>query len=348
MNPILKVENIWKRYAAGDDPVVRGVDFELYPGEILALLGPSGCGKTTTLRVIAGFEHAERGRVELNGETLSGDDTFVAPENRGIGIVFQDCALFPHLDVLRNVTFGLKRMSRKRRNEIGHNALEKVGMKGLCRRSPHELSGGQQQRVALARSLAPEPKVILLDEPFSNLDAGLRADMRSEMRQLLKRSGMTAVLVTHDREEALTFADRIAVMNEGRIEQIGDPITIYRRPATAFVAKFLGSTNLIRARAHGDSADTVFGRLPLSHSANGDVLLSVRPEHLAMNHASNGGMAATIVSREFKGHDQVYRVRMGSDEFMVMTDHKGDFEEGDQVTVHPTEIATVLHTEPSE
>ena len=344
MKPILRVDDIWKRFSPDEDAVVRGVSFNLYPGEILALLGPSGCGKTTTLRAIAGFEHVERGRVQLNGEVLTDATRHVPPEKRDIGFVFQDYALFPHLDVLKNVTFGLKGLTRKERQELGHDALDKVGMKGLCERSPHELSGGQQQRVALARSLAAGPKVILLDEPFSNLDAGLRADTRAEVREILKRSGMTAVLVTHDREEALTFADRIAVMNEGRIEQVGDPVTIYREPATAFVAQFLGSTNLIRATAEGLSADTVFGPLALSEEAEGNVLLSIRPEHLAMEHQTSGGATAVIVARQFKGHDQVYRVRLGDEEFFVMTDHKGDFEEGERVSIRPTEPATVLHS----
>ncbi|MCH7960461.1 MAG: ABC transporter ATP-binding protein [Candidatus Hydrogenedentes bacterium] len=347
MTPILTVENIWKRYAPDREPVVCGVDFELYPGEILALLGPSGCGKTTTLRAIAGFEHIEQGRITLNGTVLADKNTHVPPEHRDIGIVFQEFALFPHLNVLKNVAFGLKGMSRKEKNIQAHGALDTVGMKGLCQRNPHELSGGQQQRVALARSLAPGPRIILLDEPFSNLDAGLRAEMRAEVREILKRTGMTAILVTHDREEALTFADRIAVMHDGRIDQIGDPISIYRDPATAFVAQFLGNTNLIPAIAHGDHADTALGTLALSRPASGEVLLSVRPEHLAMTPGTNGGTRATITKREFKGHDQIYRVRVGDHEFVIMTDHKGDFAEGTQVSIHPTEPATVLNA-PSE
>lgn len=342
MKPILRVTDIWKRYEAMDEPVVRGINFELKHGEILSLLGPSGCGKTTTLRLIAGFERAEKGRVFLRDRILADDRTHVRPEARGIGFVFQEYALFPHLDVLHNVQFGLNRLPRKERQRRAREVLDMVGLSGLEKRGAHELSGGQQQRVALARSLAPGPEVILLDEPFSNLDAALRSETRAEVRRILKDNNMSAVLVTHDQEEALSFSDRVAVMNDGRIIQAGKPQTVYRTPATPFVAQFLGTTNIIHAQATGLQARTPLGTLALSREATGDILLSVRPEQLVIQRPANGEATGVIIAREFKGHDQIYRVRYANEDFRVMTDHLCDFQEGDRVTIHTQEPAVVL------
>ncbi len=372
METLLKTTGLTKSFEPSEKVVDR-VSFTVNRNEIFALLGPSGCGKTTTLRIIAGFEHADEGEVILNERTLTrngpaynrpesgaagagGDKTaagngatsthseYLEPEERGIGFVFQDYALFPHLSVIRNVMFGLRKVPRKQREERALEILCMMGLREFRNRSPFELSGGQQQRVALARAIAPTPELILLDEPFSNLDAVLRQSTRDEIRSLLKKAGMTAVLVTHDQEEALSFADRIAVMNNGRIEQIGTPEEVYYRPRTRFVAQFLGTTNLITAEAIGATALTEFGRVNLDRPATGRVTLSIRPEHLTVEKPNRhyDNYLGEIISREFKGHDITYRVRIKARECLVHTDNRHHFRAGDQVNVRPLETAVVL------
>ena len=344
MQPLLSIRNMTKRFVR-NLPVVEDLCFEVYTGEIFALLGPSGCGKTTTLRLIAGFERADAGEICVEGRCFEGSKTHLPPEARDIGIVFQEYALFPHLNVLENVAFGLKKLPAKLRDERAMTVLEMVGMTVFKDRKPHQLSGGQQQRVALARSIAPNPKLILLDEPFSNLDAGLRHSTREEIRVLLKNAGMSAVFITHDREEALCFADRLAVMHDGRIEQIGTPETVYRRPQTPFVADFLGATNLIDGEAEGDCAETPLGRFQIAPSARGKVLLSVRPEHLIMVQSDATGQSngvGEIVMREFKGHDLTYRVKIGAENYVVQTDYCCPLQVGAQVTLRAVEPAVVV------
>ena len=344
MQPLLSIRNMTKRFVR-NLPVVEDLCFEVYTGEIFALLGPSGCGKTTTLRLIAGFERADAGEICVEGRCFEGSKTHLPPEARDIGIVFQEYALFPHLNVLENVAFGLKKLPAKLRDERAMTVLEMVGMTVFKDRKPHQLSGGQQQRVALARSIAPNPKLILLDEPFSNLDAGLRHSTREEIRVLLKNAGMSAVFITHDREEALCFADRLAVMHDGRIEQIGTPETVYRRPQTPFVADFLGATNLIDGEAEGDCAETPLGRFQIAPSARGKVLLSVRPEHLIMVQSDATGQnngVGEIVMREFKGHDLTYRVKIGAENYVVQTDYCCPLQVGAQVTLRAVEPAVVV------
>ena len=344
MQPLLSIRNMTKRFVR-NLPVVEDLCFEVYTGEIFALLGPSGCGKTTTLRLIAGFERADAGEICVDGRCFEGSKTHLPPEARDIGIVFQEYALFPHLNVLENVVFGLKKLPAKLRDERAMTVLEMVGMTIFKDRKPHQLSGGQQQRVALARSIAPNPKLILLDEPFSNLDAGLRHSTREEIRVLLKNAGMSAVFITHDQEEALCFADRLAVMHDGRIEQIGTPETVYRRPQTPFVADFLGATNLIDGEAEGDCAETPLGRFQIAPSARGKVLLSVRPEHLIMVQSDATGQSngvGEIVMREFKGHDLTYRVKIGAENYVVQTDYCCPLQVGAQVTLRAVEPAVVM------
>ncbi len=341
---MLSVSCLSKRFADGALPVVNGLSFEVEAGETFALLGPSGCGKTTALRCIAGFERPDGGTVALGGRALVGDGPPVPPERRGIGFVFQDYALFPHLSVRDNVLFGLGALPRAERGERADDVLRLVGLSGFEQRQPHALSGGQQQRVALARAVAPRPRLLLLDEPFSNLDALLRQELRERVRALLKREGMTALLVTHDQEEALSFADRVAVMQNGRIDQTGTPEEIYATPRTLFVAQFLGRTNLLLTQAEGTEADTVLGRLRLHRPAQGTVLLSIRPEHLALAAApeTEASLRGTVLVRDYRGHDITYRVQIGGIDCLVHTDNRTQFSPGDTVWVRALEPAIVL------
>lgn len=303
--PLLEVERLRKHFPHAEAPAVERVSLAVGEGELLALLGPSGCGKTTTLRMIGGFEAPDEGTIRLAGR----DITHLPPEARGIGFVFQDYALFPHLNVLENVRFGLRALGRAAADARAREMLRLVGLQDLETRKPHQLSGGQQQRVALARSLAVAPKLILLDEPFSNLDAKMRVETRQEVRKLLKEAGSAGILVTHDQEEALAMADRIAVMDKGRVVQIGTPDEIYRSPATEFVANFIGRSNILTGTATGMYVETAFGSLPMSRAANGAVSLAVRPEQIMLEPDPDG--PAVITGREFRGHDQIYWVQEG-------------------------------------
>lgn len=323
--------------------VVDGVSFEVKQNEIFALLGPSGCGKTTTLRLIAGFEYSDNGEISIQGKLVEAHRVHVPPQDRGVGFVFQDYALFPHMTALENVAFGLKDIPRKKRLVFAEEVLCRTGMEQYKHRTPDELSGGQQQRVALARAIAPKPKLVLMDEPFSGLDAMLRDSMRKEVREILKKSGMSAILVTHDQEEALSFADRVAVMNNGKIEQIGTPEDVYYKPKTQFVAQFLGRTNLFRAYADGkELVDTHFGEVRLDEQAEGLILCSIRPEHLGIDKAIHGQENAIIVGREFRGHDITYHVLFKGDRYIVHTDNRKLFEVDEKVIMKPLEPAVVL------
>lgn len=325
--------------------MLKGIDLAVYPGEILALLGPSGCGKTTLLRVVAGLENPDQGEVLLEGRAI----TSLPPEKRGIGFVFQDYALFPHLTALGNVAFGLR---GKDRLERARKALERVGMTLFQDRKPGELSGGQQQRIALARALAPGPKLVLLDEPFSSLDASLRTATREEVRRILKETGTTALLVTHDQEEALSFADRLGVMRGGRLEQVGTPEEVYLRPRTPFVAQFLGRTNLLPGEGRGRHAETCLGPVPLAEAATGPLLLSLRPEALRLLPPEEGPLGAlgVVVAREFKGHDLTYRVRLFAPEREVLVQEgpESPFRVGDRVRVAVAGVGVALEGHPSK
>ena len=340
---LLTVHGLTKRYAPSAPPVVDDLGFAVEDGEILALLGPSGCGKTTTLRLVAGFERADAGQIVCAGKTFCDAGIHEPAERREVGLVFQDYALFPHLSVLDNVQFGLRHLPRAERTDRARDVLARVGLKGYESRPPHQLSGGQQQRVALARTMAPAPRLILLDEPFSNLDALLRQATRAEVRALLKAEGMTAVLVTHDQEEALSFADRVAVMRAGRIEQVGTPEALYARPRTLFVAQFLGRTNLLLSTAAGREAETPLGRLAIDRPTDGPVLLSLRPEHLTLDAPAGEGVpTGHVVAREFKGHDITFRVDLNGSEYLVHTHNRMPYGPGDAVQVRALEPAVVL------
>jgi len=291
----------------GGEGGVRDLTLQAPAGDLFALLGPSGSGKTTTLRLIAGFERPDSGVIRLRGETVASDSVHVPPERRRIGMVFQDYALFPHMSVAENVAYGLPRdADRALRVE---EALALTGLPGFGRRAVHDLSGGEQQRVALARALAPRPGLLLLDEPFSNLDAALRAQVRTEVRQIVKESGVTALLVTHDQEEALSIADRIAFMWRGGIEQSGTPDEIYRNPASLHVAQSIGDANLIEVEAAGGRIETPLGVFGAPAGARRCVAV-VRPEDVQLASAADAGPAGRIVEREYYGHDQVLHVEV--------------------------------------
>jgi len=285
----------------GSTHVLKDVDLAISPGEFFAFLGPSGCGKTTLLRLIAGFAQAQTGRVKLDGQDVAG----LPPWKRDVGMVFQSYALWPHMTVAQNVAFGLEER-RRPRAEIDARvakALELVGLSDYAQRRPAQLSGGQQQRVALARTIAIEPKVLLLDEPLSNLDARMRVSVRRELRALQQRLGLTTIFVTHDQEEANTISDRIAVMNAGTIQQVGTPMELYERPANLFVASFLGSANIL----DGSAGVAV----PAGQK------LVFRPQHAALAPVAGATMSGPVTHREFLGATVRYGVRVGASEVLV-------------------------------
>ena len=287
---------------------LRGVDLDVTAGSLVAVLGPSGCGKTTLLRVIAGFERPEAGSVAVGDRMVSGPGVHVAPERRRVGIVPQEQALFPHLSVADNVAYGLGGV-RGRRRAVPARArveamLELTGLDGLGARMPHELSGGQQQRVALARALAPEPSVVLLDEPFAGLDAALRAGLRQEVAGILRAAATTALVVTHDQEEALAMADSVAVMRQGEIVQHAAPDDVYHRPADLWVASFVGGANILPGRALGSGRVTcALGNLSCAGGPDGGpVSVVVRPEQITLSPVQGNG-SAVVEQREYFGHD---------------------------------------------
>lgn len=343
MTPLLTVNSITKQFTT--TPVVKDASFQVYPGEIFALLGASGCGKTTTLRLIAGFEKADTGTIVMEDRVLEDRRVHIPPESREIGFVFQDYALFPDKNVLQNAAFGLSRkIPKKERHANALDTLERVGIAHLHARMPHHLSGGEQQRVALARSLATQPKLLLLDEPFSSLDTGLRQATREEVRGLLKAYGISVVLVTHDQEEALSFAERVAVMNSGTIEQIGTPEDVYRQPKTVYVANFLGKTNIIETNIKNGAAETPFGPFAIDFPDTTDVLLSIRPEHFTIEKRppdTSDRKLGRIAAREFKGHDFTYRVEVDGTPYFVQTDYQRHFQVGETVSLKPIEAVVI-------
>ncbi len=316
----------------GGGPVVHDATLDIAAGQVLALLGPSGCGKTTLLRAIAGLQAPSQGSITIGSQVVSNPTTFIPPERRRVGMVFQDGGLFPHLTVEENVRFGLRHHAEPDRRVS--EMLELVSMHEYSQRLPGTLSGGQRQRIAVARALAPEPSVLLLDEPFSALDAGLRVQIRREVKRLIAAFGITTIVVTHDQEEAFAMGEHIAVMSAGAIEQVGTPSTLYESPATPWVAQFVGDGARLKGQYTDGFVTTQFGRLP-AHPAvegglgSGDVVAIVRPEQLTLQPGATG----EVVDLEYYGHDVRYDVVLDTGLAVTVRSLRPEFTVGDRVDV---------------
>ncbi|MBM5793627.1 MAG: ABC transporter ATP-binding protein [Cyanobacteria bacterium M_surface_7_m2_037] len=333
LRPQVELDGLWHRYrgaASTGDWTLRDIQFQLRPGELVGLLGPSGCGKTTLLRLIAGFEQPDRGVVRIGGQEVAGPHRWLPPERRGVGMVFQDYALFPHLDAWRNACFGLRRGQDSSRAAW---LLELLGLKGLEHRYPHELSGGQRQRLALARALAPGCSLVLLDEPFSNLDVEVRLRLRAELPGVLARCGASGVIVTHDPEEALAICDRVAVLESGHLHQCASPQELVAAPATAFVGRFVLQSNLLLARWQGSTLTTAFGALeapagvPLPAPSEADDLqVLVSPQGLLLT--PDDTAEDWVLGREFLGREWLYQVQCGQGRLRLRLPLEHDYSRG--------------------
>jgi iron(III) transport system ATP-binding protein len=338
---VLSMDGVSKQF--GNETAVDDLSLSVNDGELLTLLGPSGCGKTTTLRMIAGLEEPTTGTITIAGETVTadGDGPFRKPEERNVGIVFQDYALFPHLTVTENIAFGLTDMDEDESDDRVAELLELVDLEAHGEKMPNQLSGGQQQRVALARSLAPEPDVLLLDEPFSNLDVRLRVEMREEVRKILKRAGVTAISVTHDQEEALSISDRVAIMNDGTVAQIGTPGDVFENPESRFVATFLGQASFLSARITEGTLETGIGSFdldllngPLDAYDGAMVDVLVRPDDLQAMPTVEPKADGYVVHRQYNGPSFIYRVELHSGDVVhCMHNHVETFDAGQPVEV---------------
>ncbi|TKB71898.1 MAG: ABC transporter ATP-binding protein [Nitrospira sp.] len=308
---VLELRRVSCAYETGR-PAVQEISFAAKEGEILCLLGPSGCGKTTILRAIAGFEPVRSGQLFLSGQLVSSPDMMTPTENRHVGMVFQEYALFPHLRVQDNIAFGLHHLDRNERATRVQEMLRLTGLEGFERRYPHELSGGQQQRVALARALVQNPVVLLLDEPFSNLDPDMAGRMRQELHDLLRRTKTTTVLVTHDHDEAFAMADRIAVLNQGRLEQCDTPEMMYHMPATPFVADFVGQADFIPGTVSQGMVHTELGEFPdtIDCADGTNLVVMIRPDDIHL--VPTEGARSRVLSRQFHGSENLYTVSLPS------------------------------------
>lgn len=351
---LVELDGIRKEY--GDVTAVDGIDFSIERGEFFSLVGPSGCGKTTTLRTISGFESPTDGELSIDGVSMAG----IPPEARETNLVFQHLSLFPHMSVSENVEYGLKKGGfpgdeqpadpEQRRLELAEEYLDLVDLSGYADRNPTELSGGQQQRVALARALVNEPAVLLLDEPLSSLDRKLRKQMQVELRRIHERTEGAFFYVTHDQEVAMTLSDRIAVMNKGKLEQVGPPEEIYREPASPFVADFIGDTNLFTGTARTDDegtsielADGVSFSVDEDEAVDGEVTVSIRPEDFQL--VDDGALAGTVTERYFQGDSTNYRIEPAADIetlTVVAQGRESPVNRGDEVAVTVSPDAPVL------
>ena len=347
----VRVRDLHRRYGRVD--AVDGLDLEVRPGEMLTVLGPSGCGKTTVLRLIAGLETPDAGTIEIGGRRVAGAGVAVPPERRRVGMVFQDFALFPHLSVRDNIAYGLRRDPD--REVRVRELLDLIDLADAATRMPHQLSGGMQQRVALARALAPRPDVVLLDEPFSNLDAALRTQLRGDVREILRAAGTASIFVTHDQDEALTLGDRMAVMVRGRVEQCAAPEVVYGEPATPFAATFVGIANLVHADCRASVATTRFGTVrlvgPRAARAEGRALVVLRPEHLDVLETPDGPAdpgAWRVLRRRFAGTEILYEVVAGDGERLWVEAGPGvrRLRVGDSVALRLREVETVAFPTP--
>jgi iron(III) transport system ATP-binding protein len=335
--PAIEVDEMYKAFAGA--AAVAGASLRVDHGAIVALVGPSGSGKTTLLRLIAGFEQPDAGTVRIGGRPVTGNGTWVEPEARRVGMVFQHGALFPHLTVGANASFGATRAER---------ATESLELVDLAHRSgayPHELSGGERQRLALARALAADPEVVLLDEPFAALDATLRQRLREEVAEILRAAGTSALLVTHDQSEALSLADTVAVMRAGAIEQTGSPQEVYERPGSRWVAEFLGDVDVLAGTAHSGVVRCALGSFPAGQAVDGTVEIGIRPESVGVGYRSGHGDGAEAIVRRrtFYGHDQLLHLELG-DGSMLRSRRLGfpAWHPGDRVSVWLDGPASVL------
>jgi iron(III) transport system ATP-binding protein len=328
-------------------PAVRDISFSAREGEILCLLGPSGCGKTTILRAIAGFEPVRSGEIFLSGRLVSSSHETVPTEERRVGMVFQEYALFPHLRVADNIAFGLRHLSRAERKTRVQDMLTLTGLEGFERRYPHELSGGQQQRVALSRALVQSPVVLLLDEPFSNLDPDMASRMRQDLHVLLRRMKTTTILVTHDHEEAFAMADRIAVLNKGYLEQMDTPELIYHVPSTPFVADFVGQADFIPGEIQQGMVQTELGQFPntLNKEEGASVVVMIRPDDIQL--MPKKGAGSRIVSRQFRGSENLYTLALPSGHLLHSSESSTNvYQEGTAVELRVSATHTVIFEGP--
>ncbi|TVR84497.1 MAG: ABC transporter ATP-binding protein [Saprospirales bacterium] len=311
MEAILEIKHLTKTFSRADGEALKDISLEVERGEMLGLIGESGSGKTTLLRLIAGLESPTSGSIYLNGKKIVGQHTFVPPEKREIGMVFQEYALFPHMTIEKNISYGLHKMDPAKARKRLFEVLEWVNMAELASRYSHELSGGQQQRAALARALAPNPSIILLDEPFSHLDGVLKDQMREELRTILKTSGTTALFVTHDTMDALSVSDRIALLQKGMLQQVGEPRELYEKPNNLYTANFLGKVNLIRGYCSSNGILTDFGTFPPSSKFEDgeEVILSVRPEHVRLGICPDSDLKGVLFHSSYQGDHQLVHLR---------------------------------------
>lgn len=342
----LSVQNVTKSFRLSDQAAVRNISFELETGEILAIVGPSGCGKTTTLRLIAGLERFDEGRIYINGSLVASDTVFIPPEKRRVSMVFQDHALFPHMSVYDNVAFGLRGQKPNAIRSTVNEMLSLVGLDKLASRFPHALSGGERQRVALARALAPQPALILMDEPFSSLDADMRLEVREQVRAILKEMRTTVVFVTHDQEEALYMGDRLAVFHRGNLEQIGAPEEIFHVSSTRFVAEFMGDTDFLAGVVSMDGIETEAGLLKqgVALPAPARVEVAVRADDISFELDETGNGA--IAGRFFRGAFNLYRLRLDSGQVLhALKAHHEILPVGARVQVHisPGHDLSIFH-----